>query len=351
MIAMVMCAGEGTRLRPLTYVLPKPVVPVANKPVLQYTLENLKKHGINEVVINLSYRPEFIQSYFNHGEKLGMKIHYSVEKKLMGTAGGVKKAESFFRSDPDPDFLVTSGDGLSDINFTDLIQFHRKKKAMGTIALRKVNTRFEYGVTLTDSKMRITKFVEKPCWGDVFSDQVNTGIYVFKKEIFDFIPPNRFYDFGNQVWPELLKKRKPIYGFIFNQFWTDIGNVTEYHHAQRAVLNKEVSVSLNARQIKPGVWIGSGTKLSPGVKLEAPCMIGSNCIIGKNATIGTCTVIDNDSKIGAHSVIKNSILWSHVEIADKVHLNNCTIGMNVKISKSAPYLEGIVLNRSLEFRV
>jgi mannose-1-phosphate guanylyltransferase/phosphomannomutase len=214
------------------------------------------------------------------------------------------------------------------------------------MALKNVNTRFEYGVTLTDSKSRITKFFEKPLWGDIFSNQVNTGIYVFNKEIFRFIPPNRFYDFGSQVWPELLKKRKPIYGFNFNHFWTDIGNIQEYHHAQHAVLNKELNTAMDLRELRPKVWMGSGTKLGSGVKLEAPCMIGNHCIIGKNATIGAGTVIGDDSKIGNQSVIKNSILWGRVQVANQVRMNHCAIGMNVKISNNIPFLQGIVLNIS-----
>jgi len=250
---MILSAGEGTRLRPLTYSLPKPMVPVANRPVLEYTLQNLKKCGITQVIINLSYKAEHIQNYFGNGSNYGMQIQYSLEKELLGTAGGVKKVEPYLLADPDPDFLITSGDGITNFDFSRLISFHRKKKSVATMGLKKVESKFEYGVTFIDKNSRIKKFVEKPSWGDVFSNVVNTGNYVFSKTILKEIPKNKFFDFGKQVWPRLLKKKKPIFGLEFRDYWTDIGNLTEYFHAQKAVLDRLIAVQIPGSQAKPTI--------------------------------------------------------------------------------------------------
>jgi mannose-1-phosphate guanylyltransferase/phosphomannomutase len=311
---------------------------------LEYTLINLKRNGINEAVVNLSYKPEQIQSYFKDGARWGMKIHYSIEKKLMGTAGGVKKAEKIFLNDPDPDFLITSGDGLTDINLKKIIEFHKKKKSFGTIALKAVETRFEYGVTITDKRGRIKKFVEKPLWGDVFSNEVNTGIYLFNKKVFNLIPQGQFYDFGHQLWPKLLKFQKPIYGYKFSNFWNDIGNVKEYREAQKAVLEKKVNFQKNAREVKPNVWIGKGVKVEKGVKFVAPCLIGDDCFIGKNATIGAHSAIGSHSIIGEKAVVKNSVLWNRVRVGDGAFLDGCVIGKGEKISKNCSFFEGILLD-------
>ena len=315
MIAMVMCAGEGTRLRPLTYVLPKPMMPILNRPVLEYTLLNLKKYGIREAVINLSYKPRPIIDYFQDGSKMGMKIHYSIEKKMLGTAGGVKNVESLIRKDPDSEFLVTSGDGLTDINFAQLIDFHRQKKSLGTIALQSADSRFEYGVTLLNKDGRVRRFIEKPSWSDVYSCLVNTGIYVFNKEIFGHIPARRFYDFGKQVWPELLQKKKRVFGYEFKDFWTDIGNIAEYRRANRVAMDK----------MKSRVWKGERSKVHSSVKVIAPCFIGNDCVIEKNATIGPYSVIGNGSRVLARSILSNSILWEGSTLPCEFRLENTVL--------------------------
>lgn len=335
MLAMVLCAGEGTRLRPLTYSLPKPMVPIVNKPTLEHLIGNLKRGGITEIVINLSYLAGSVRSYFGDGTKWGIKIHYSIEKKLLGTAGGTKKAEKFFRNDPGTDFLIVSGDGLTDIDLTKLIEFHREKRSFGTIALKEVDSRFDYGITILNERKEIKKFVEKPLWGDVFSNRVNTGIYLFKKEVFNHIPDGKFYDFGKQVWLELLKKKKPIYGFEFPEFWTDIGNIAEYHRAQKAALDKKVRLQIDGHQIQDKVWVGSGSKIGPQVRLISPCLVGNNCRIKKNSAIGSYTVVGNRVKIGPETVIKNSVLLDEVKVENRVNLDHCIVGKNRTVPKNS----------------
>lgn len=343
MIAMVMCAGEGTRLRPLTLERPKPLMPLANKPVLQYTLENLRKHGITEVVVNVSYLGDQIRNHFKDGAALGMKIHYSPEEKPWGTAGGVKRAESYFLKHDDPDFLITSGDGLTDIDFARVVREHKKKKALGTMVLKRVDQRFEYGVTLTDSKGRIKKFVEKPLFGDFFSNQVNTGIYIFHRDIFKHIPAKTFYDFGKQVWPELLKKKKLIYGVETDCFWTDIGNIPEYRRAQRMLMEGTSGLHLDGIEVAPRVRVGKNCSIDPSARLEGPCLIGDDCTIGKNATIGNYAELGSGSSVGANALVTQSILWEKVQVATGAKLENCIVGKGVKVPKDLALNDGILL--------
>ena len=343
MIAMVLCAGEGTRLRPLTNALPKPMVLVANRPVLEYTLLNLKKHGIKEVVINLNYRPEIIRAYFKDGSQMGIKIHYSLEKSLLGTAGGVKNAEKFFLSNQDTNILVTSGDSLTDFNFTSFIEFHQKQKTFCSIAIKEVESRFEYGVTLINKNNKIEKFIEKPLWGDVFSNKVNSGIYLFSKELFKLIPEGKIYDFGSDLLPDLMQKKIPIYGFSIKEFWTDVGNITEYQRAQNAVLDGIVSIPPKAQETKPGIWVGKGAKIHPSAILNKPCLIGNDCIIGKNAIIGAYTVIANNSKIGSNSTVNRSVLWNGTELLENVNMENCIVGSNEIVPEKLNISNGIIL--------
>jgi len=340
MKAFVMAAGAGTRLRPLTYAIPKPMVPVVNKPVIYYTLENLMRHGIYNVVLNLHHYPEMIKKYFQDGSDIGLKITYSYEKKLLGTAGGVKKMEDYF----DTTFIVMSGDGLTDIDLTKAIKYHKSKKALATMVLKAVDTKFEYGVTLTDKSGKIQKFIEKPRWSDVFANTVNTGIYIFEPEIFKYIPGNSFYDFGMQLWPELLKKKKRIYGYVMEEYWTDVGNLVEYRQGIRDSLDGKIKICIPGEQVKPGIWVGKGTVIEKGVKLKAPSVIGVNCFIGKNAIIGEYTTIADNSKISSGANIKNSILWEKVQVLKNVNLDNCIIGYGAKVKEDISVYEGTVLN-------
>jgi len=338
--AMVMAAGAGTRLRPLTYEIPKPMVPVANRPVLEYTVENLKRHGITEIIFNLHNYPGLIRDHFKDGSAWGVRIHYSFEPKLLGTAGGVRKAGRFLENST---FLVMSGDGLTDINLSQLISFHRQKKSAATIGLKCVDERFEYGVTLTDARGRIQKFIEKPQWRDVFSNQVNTGIYVFEPRILKQIPPRRVVDFGHEIWPKLLSKGEPIYGYLTDRYWCDVGNLTEYRRAQRDFLEGKAGFSPPGVEIRPRVWVEEGARIAAGVKLEAPCLIGRRSRIAKGSLIGAYTVIGRDARIGPGSSLRNCILWDGVSVGRRVKLENCVIGHRARVRESISMYEGSVI--------
>lgn len=338
--AFVMAAGAGTRLRPLTYSIPKPMVPIVNKPVLEHTLENLKKHGIKDIVMNLHYYGSMIKDYFKCGASLGLNIEYSYEKKLLGTAGGVKKKENFFNDT----FVVMSGDGLTDLDLTKVLDFHRKKRSIATMVLKEVDAKFEYGVTLCDDSGRIKKFIEKPRWSDVFSNTVNTGIYVFEPEIFRYIPEGEFYDFGSQLWPKLLEMKKNIYGFVMDGYWTDVGNLKEYRQGQRAALDGKIKLNIPGEEIKKGIYVSAGAKIDKTSKLISPCVIGRDCVIEKNSVVGPYTVIAAKCRISSGASISNSILWGRVEVAKNVKLDNCIIGYKAKVVSDISVYEGTILH-------
>lgn len=325
MKAFILAAGVGTRLRPLTFECPKPMIPLLNKPVIEHTINNLKKHNIDSVVMNLHTLPEQITDYFGNGKKFGININYSMEETLLGTAGGLKKCKKFF----DSTFVVMSGDGLSNVDLTAAIAFHKKKKALATMIVKQVETRFSYGITLTDKSGKIVKFVEKPTWSSIFSNTVNTGIYIFEPEVFKYIPDN-FYDFGKDLWPRLLKLKKPIYAYLMSGYWTDIGNIEEYKQGVKDALFNKILVKINGKKLKnTEVIADSDCKIDKTVKFIGKSIIGKNCKIGKNVVIDNGTVIGNNVQIKDDAIIKDSIIWDNTIIGKHAKLCSSIIGINV----------------------
>ncbi|MFH1259940.1 MAG: NDP-sugar synthase [Elusimicrobiota bacterium] len=340
MQAFVMAAGAGTRLRPLTHSIPKPMFPIANKPVMAYTMDLLKNVGITQVAINLFHHPAMIKNYFDKGRRWGMEIVYSEEDKLMGTAGGVKLMEKFFKDS----FVVMSGDGLTDVDLKSAIDFHRQKKSLATMVLKPIDARFEYGVTLTDKEGRIKKFIEKPAWSDVFANTVNTGIYILEKEIFNYIPKRAYYDFGHDLWPLLLKKKQNIFAYVMSGYWCDIGNLSEYRRSSRDLLEGKIGVSIPGEKIGKNIWVGKGTKLHRRARLNGPCVIGDHCEISADVLIDEYTVIGHSNLIEKGAKLKNCILWNDVRVEKNVELNNCIIGNNGFVSENISVFEGSVIN-------
>src|SRR5207248_4710075 len=221
MKAVVMAGGEGTRLRPLTSNQPKPMVPIVGKPCMEHIVELLKRHGFEDVIVTVAFLPQAIRSYFGSGETLGVDIGYSVEESPLGTAGSVKRAAGRL----DDTFLVISGDALCDVDLTQLVEAHREKQASVTIGLKSVDNPLEFGIVVTDEDGRVERFLEKPSWGQVFSDTINTGIYVLEPEVLRHIPTDRPYDFSKELFPLLLEMGRPMYGCVLEGYWQDIGNL------------------------------------------------------------------------------------------------------------------------------
>ena len=338
MKAFILAAGIGNRLRPLTLKLPKPMIPLVNKPVIAHTLDNLKKHNITSVVMNLHFMADSISNYFGNGRSIGMEINYSKEENLLGTAGGLKKCKKYF----DSTFVVMSGDNLCDVDITSVIEFHKRKKSLSTMVLKEVDAKYEYGIAISDKHNRITNFVEKPTWSSVFSNTVNTGIYVFEPEIFKYIPEG-FYDFGKNLWPKLLKMKKNIYSYVMNGYWTDIGSISEYQNGTKAALEGIVRINIDGKPLKrTDVIVGKNTVIDKTAKLIGKAVIGKNCIIGKNVFIDNGTVIGNNVVIKDGAIIKDSIIWDNAIIGKNVSLNSTIVDINVP-QKLSVY-KGILFN-------
>src|SRR3954470_2294374 len=238
MKAVIMAGGEGSRLRPLTSNQPKPMLPLANKPMMEHIVSLLKRHGFDDIVVTLAFMPNAIRTYFGDGSEFGVRMVYATEEQPLGTAGSVRNA----MDELDERFLVISGDVLTDIDLAQIVAFHEEREAMATIGLVAVENPLEFGIVITREDGSIERFLEKPTWGQVFSDTINTGIYVLEPEIFDFIPEGRPVAFPGEVFPALLEPEKPLYGFTCEGYWEDVGTLEAYVGAHKDVLDGKVAL-------------------------------------------------------------------------------------------------------------
>ncbi len=339
MKAMILAAGVGSRLEPLTCNVPKPMVPVVNRPAMEHIVNLLVKNNITKVAANLWYLPEKIQSYFGDGSRFGVNLHYSVEKDLMGTAGGVKKLQSFL----DETFVIISGDALTDIDLWGLIQKHRESGAIATIALKEVSDPSQFGVVITEADGRIKAFQEKPQPEEALSKLANTGIYVFEPAIFDLIPAATVYDFGKQLFPELVKQGAPFYGYHAKGYWCDIGSLTQYRFAQYDVLRGNVSVTIPGNWHDNGVYIGDNTIIAPSARLGSKVVIGKDCQIGAGVEIFGETVIGDRCVIEAGTTVFGSVIWDQTRIGSEVRLLDSIVGSACQIQCQAQIGAGAIL--------
>lgn len=339
-----MAGGEGSRLRPLTCDLPKPMVPVMNKPVMTYSIELLKKYGINTIGVTLQYLPHVIQDYYGDGSEYGVDLHYFIEETPLGTAGSVKNAQEIL----DETFIVISGDALANINLEKAIEFHRRNNSIATLVLKRVEVPLEYGVVVTDEKGVITRFLEKPNWGEVFSDTVNTGIYILEPEVLDYFELGQKFDFSQDLFPMLLKDRKPMYGYITDEYWCDIGDAESYLRAHYDMLDGKVGFPIEGKQWKENVWIGENTQIHPEAHIEGPCYIGDYNQIGKDAKILPYTVIGNYNCIAEGSSIKRSVLWNYNSLARNVEVRAAILCNKNELRNNARVFEGAVIGEGCQ---
>lgn len=339
MKTIIMAGGEGSRLRPVTCGLPKPMAPLANKPMMEHIIDLLKKNSCSDIGVTLQYMPESIRNYFSDGAEFGVKMRYFVEETPLGTAGSVKNAQDFL----DETFLVISGDALTDIDLSQAMDFHRRQGALATIVLTRVNCPLEYGVVITGSSGEIIRFLEKPAWGEVFSDLVNTGIYILEPEVLDYIPGKGMFDFSKDLFPLLLKKKKPLLGIALKGYWCDVGNLTQYLDAHQDVLTGKVCVSIPAQELNPGIWTGESVDIHPQARLKGPVIIGDGAYIGKDAVIEPYTVIGNGCLIQEKASLKRSVLWNNVYVGKNASLRGAVICSRTQIQAAAEIYEGAVV--------
>lgn len=343
MKAVIMAGGEGTRLRPLTSQRPKPLVPAVNTPIMEHIVLLLKEHGITEIIVTLHYLADEIEGYFGDGSELGVNILYSVEDTPLGTAGSVKQAEAHLREEA---FLIISGDALTDIDLTKAIQFHNAKGSLATIVLSHVHNPLEFGVVITDDEGKIKRFLEKPSWGEVFSDTVNTGMYILEPSIFDYMEPGRSYDWSQHIFPQILEEGKPLFGYVMSgDYWCDVGNLQQYREAQYTVMDGQTRVKIGRTGAPPagGVWVGYGCDIDPRAQILAPVVIGRNCKVKAEAVIGPYAVVGDHAIIEEKASIHRSVLWDNVYVGVESRLSACTVCSHVTIKQGCVIQEGAVI--------
>jgi mannose-1-phosphate guanylyltransferase/phosphomannomutase len=276
MKAMILAAGVGSRLDPLTRILPKPLVPIVNRPVIEHIIDQLKTNGIGEIMVNLHYLGEVIQERLGDGSKYGVKLKYAQEDRLWGDAGSVKRSEKFFVDGSGDPFLVVGGDDISDKDLDKMIKAHIEKKALATIGLSLVDDPSEYGIVLMNERSRITRFLEKPKGEIIFSNTANTGMYVFDQAIFDYIPSGVFFGFGHNLFPRLLDQKKPLYGHLTSSYWRDVGNLKVYRQTQYDALAGRVNLHFPMAETRKYVWIGENVEIDSSAEIGYPVAIGNN---------------------------------------------------------------------------
>jgi mannose-1-phosphate guanylyltransferase/phosphomannomutase len=340
MKAVVMAGGEGSRLRPLTIRRPKPMVPIAGKPVMEHILNLLKRHGITEVVVTVQYLASNIEDYFGNGSQWGMHITYSREDVPLGTAGSVKNAEDQL-TEP---FLVISGDALTDYNLTDIIAYHNQKRSLATLLLAHVHNPLEYGVIITNEDGHITQFLEKPSWGEVFSDTINTGIYVLDPKIFTYFEPNKPFDFSQELFPMMLRQGDPIYGYVAPKgYWCDVGNLSEYMRANADALQGLVDIDIPAKNIGNSIWCEEGVEIADGAKLYGPVYLSQDCKVKSGAIVHGPSIIGSYAIVDERAQVDRSIVWNNSYIGERAELRGAIVGSSTTIKSKAVMFEGSVI--------
>jgi mannose-1-phosphate guanylyltransferase / phosphomannomutase len=338
--AVVMAGGEGTRLRPMTANQPKPLLPVANKPIMEHVLLLLKRHGFSETVVTVQFLASLVRNYFGDGEDVGMSLQYATEETPLGTAGSVKNAEDALRDEP---FLVISGDALTDIDLSAMVRYHKENGALVTVGLTRVPNPLEFGIIIVDEDGRIQRFLEKPTWGQVFSDTVNTGIYVMEPEVLAEVPAGEPVDWSGDVFPRLVKEGAPVYGWIADGYWEDVGTHESYLKAQADVLSGRVDTVIDGFEMSPGVWVAEGAEVDPEAVLTGPLCIGDYAKVEAGAQLREYTVVGSNVVVKEGAFLHRAVVHNNVYIGQGSTLRGCVVGKNTDVMASARIEEGAVV--------
>jgi len=346
MKAVIMAGGFGTRLRPLTCNIPKPMVPMLNRPMMEHIVELLKRHGITDLIATLYYQPDVISGYFDNGHRFGVSMQYLRAEADFGTAGSVRNAKDFL----DQRFLIISGDVFTDFDLSAAVKYHEEKKAKATIVLTHASNPLQFGVVLTKDNGKISRFLEKPSWGEVFSDTINTGIYILEPEVLELIPHKEEFDFSKNLFPILLEQDMGLYGYIAEGYWRDVGNLNEYQDAHTDALRDLVKVAIPGER-KGNLYLGGNARIETDPKnLSGTIIVGKNTHIHSDVTISSSVIGDN-CDIQPGSVIRNSIIWNGTKIGTNVEMSadvigsDCTIGDDVVISENVFMSDRCVVGR------
>ena len=339
MRAVIMAGGQGSRLRPLTCNRPKPLVPVCNRPVMEYAIELLRRHKIRTCLVTLHYLADEVMAYFGNGSEWEMRLLYSVEDEPLGTAGSIKRIQEYLSET----FLVVSGDALTDFDLTKAIEFHKAKKADVTMVLTRVPNPLEFGIVVTGNDGRIQRFLEKPSWGEVVSDTINTGIYILEPHVLERMEPRKAYDFSVDLFPQMLADQAGLYGYVAEGYWCDIGNLEQYRQAQLDMLEGRVGFSPPGQKLGEGIWVGPGTQLDPGARLKGPVLLGRNCRIRREVRLSESTVVGDNCIVEDGASLERAVLWGNTYVGRKSRAFGAVLCRNVTLQSHASVAEGVVV--------
>jgi mannose-1-phosphate guanylyltransferase/phosphomannomutase len=338
--AVVMAGGEGTRLRPLTASLPKPLLPVLNRPMLEHVLRLLRSHGVTDAVITVQFLASLVRSYTGDGADLGMRLTYVTEEVPLGTAGSVKNAEASLGSSP---FLVISGDAITDMDLTALVEQHQRTGAMVTVALARVTDPVEYGGVVLDDDGRVVRLVEKPGWGRVVSDLVNSGVYVMQPEVLAGLEAGRRLDWSSDVIPALIEAGHRVDGYISDAYWEDVGTLERYRSVHVDALERRVRLEVPGFELSPSVWLSDGAEVDPSATVEGPVLIGRNVILEPHAVVRGPAVLGDNTVVRAGAVVQRSVVHDNAYIGDHTTLSGSLVGRNVELMRAVRLDDGAVV--------
>lgn len=341
MKAVIMAGGEGTRLRPLSLGSPKPMTSLLGRPVMEHIINLLKGHGITDICVTLCYKPQGIMDYFGGGDRLGVRLTYFTEDEPLGTAGSVKNCMDYLGNE---DFLVISGDCVCDLDLTALLRFHREREAEATLGLFHHKNPLEYGLVLTDGQGRVQRFVEKPAWGQVFTDQINTGIYVLSPAAMQRVPGGTQWDFGKDLFPALLREGAPLFGLPLEGYWCDMGDCKAYLECVCDALSGKVKLDMGLPRRQAGVW--SARPIPEGQNLVPPCWIGEGVRLGQGCLIGPHAVLERGAQVGERAMVQRSVLLGNASAGSRTTLYGAVLCQNASARKGAVLNEGAVLGEN-----
>lgn len=338
--AVVMAGGEGSRLRPITLNIPKPLVPVANRPIMWHIVQLLKSHGITEIVTTLHYLADEIMGAFGDGSELGVSITHSLEDIPLGTAGSVKQAEILLREGT---FVIISGDALTDCDLTEALKFHREKGSLATLILSRVPNPREFGIVMTAPDGRVERFLEKPEWGEVFTDTVNTGMYILEPEIFDLIESRVNTDWSKDVFPKLLEQGKPMFGYVMDGYWCDIGTLEQYREAHDDFLEGKTKLQVPGHAVSEGIWIGENSVVDDRALLTAPVLIGDNVRVKRGARLGPGVVLGDSCLVEEGAEVRHSVIWDRCYLGIDTEAHGAIVGSRVTVKRDSRLQDGCVV--------
>ena len=334
-----MAGGEGTRLRPLTSNAPKPMMPIANTPMMEHIVRLLRQHGFDDIVVTIAFLGNHIRDYFGDGSELGVRMVYATEETPLGTAGSVLNARDGLRER----FLVISGDVVTDFDLDAIVRFHEEREAVATIGLTPVEDPLEFGIVITRDDGSVERFLEKPTWGQVFSDTINTGIFVLEPEIFDWIDEGRPVDFSSEVFPALLAAGRPLYGAVVEGYWEDVGTLDAYVRVHKDVLDGKVDLEIPGFEVSDGVYLGEGADIHPDAHVDGPAIIGDYCRVEAGARLREYSVLGTNVRVRAGADLQRAVIHDNTYIGEGVRLRGTTVGRSCDLRNGVRGEEGVVL--------